>query len=774
MRAKPFKIIRAWKYTTESFRNLHIDGEQELEYGKDADGALSGIQGETIFKTIPYDAASEVVQLFLIQASKDGKKPVVEPKACGATTTLRNSGGIDAEETSLEVDAPAKSEDFRAGSIVKFDGSDELLTIESIQTNTPISGRDTWTVRRGDHGTTAESHAAESLARLMCVNAAMVEARLSGTIDTALPDAASRFEVGAVESAKGGLAVKFILWVPTVNIADLIAWEVQIRDSDAGLWPDDLENTLNIRGIQAQGTARVKHGTNSFVTSAALNTAWSNQKLVYTHEGVDLATGEVNFPKTYILGNITDNGDGTFTVEVKGGDKVLQTSNGSPKTINFIIFDQWTKPPDSELERWEVGTLQNFKADPTATVSRQVPLVGGAFYRARWVNRKFGAGPWIYWDGVDGSTVKADASTLLPTLMDGAFLLDNSVPAEKIIGGVGGKAIASDIVFTAVDHRRFTWGAATVKFEDGSTESINLGDSGNLLTNTTYWIVKILGDPALLITTNFADAVGSDRVQIALAVTTSNTDEFVSVVSPFIQGQVISAALGVFGKLSSISAQLGEIETGEVAVNGSLTFHDGADILFLNSSDSNASALIFREDGGTFEAALFNRVGTEVIELVPKDDNRGRLELGDADSRWNSIILGAVLNVRPATDGTVNFGISSLRWDIIFANTLNLGGGNLVSIGDIELDSISKDGAGTIVFNDPVRMFNISSGSGMTFDINGSQSYLFEVGGTVELHLTSSVFTMFSGVAMPNLPTSDPGVAGRLWNDGGTVKVSAG
>ena len=40
--------------------------------------------------------------------------------------------------------------------------------------------------------------------------------------------------------------------------------------------------------------------------------------------------------------------------------------------------------------------------------------------------------------------------------------------------------------------------------------------------------------------------------------------------------------------------------------------------------------------------------------------------------------------------------------------------------------------------------------------------------------LTSNGVTSFSNasVSMANLPTSDPGVPGRLWNDTGTVKVS--
>ena len=42
--------------------------------------------------------------------------------------------------------------------------------------------------------------------------------------------------------------------------------------------------------------------------------------------------------------------------------------------------------------------------------------------------------------------------------------------------------------------------------------------------------------------------------------------------------------------------------------------------------------------------------------------------------------------------------------------------------------------------------------------------------------LTASGVTSLTNasISMTALPTSDPGVAGRLWNDAGTVKVSAG
>ena len=55
-------------------------------------------------------------------------------------------------------------------------------------------------------------------------------------------------------------------------------------------------------------------------------------------------------------------------------------------------------------------------------------------------------------------------------------------------------------------------------------------------------------------------------------------------------------------------------------------------------------------------------------------------------------------------------------------------------------------------------------------------------GGAVAVNLTVSADQTITGaktlsnavVKMTNLPTSDPGVAGQLWNSSGTLKISAG
>lgn len=60
----------------------------------------------------------------------------------------------------------------------------------------------------------------------------------------------------------------------------------------------------------------------------------------------------------------------------------------------------------------------------------------------------------------------------------------------------------------------------------------------------------------------------------------------------------------------------------------------------------------------------------------------------------------------------------------------------------------------------------------MEIDSDGSLALVADEG--VSIAGTSGTTLSDASIRMTNLPTSDPGVAGRLWNDAGTVKISAG
>ena len=81
---------------------------------------------------------------------------------------------------------------------------------------------------------------------------------------------------------------------------------------------------------------------------------------------------------------------------------------------------------------------------------------------------------------------------------------------------------------------------------------------------------------------------------------------------------------------------------------------------------------------------------------------------------------------------------------------------------------------GTTTFSGPVV-----SNNGFVGDVTGNVTG--NVTGTTTgpvaattLSASGAVSLTNAAISMSALPTSDPAVAGRLWNDAGTLKVSAG
>lgn len=74
----------------------------------------------------------------------------------------------------------------------------------------------------------------------------------------------------------------------------------------------------------------------------------------------------------------------------------------------------------------------------------------------------------------------------------------------------------------------------------------------------------------------------------------------------------------------------------------------------------------------------------------------------------------------------------------------------------------------------------IRQASARTFQIygNSTSDYLAQItnvgGGRYDLEVGGNVTISGASVTMAALPTSDPVVAGRLWNNGGVVNVSSG
>ena len=162
-----------------------------------------------------------------------------------------------------------------------------------------------------------------------------------------------------------------------------------------------------------------------------------------------------------------------------------------------------------------------------------------------------------------------------------------------------------------------------------------------------------------------------------------------------------------------------------------------------------------------------------------------RIDIDNIAISGNGIIAtnsGGGININPNATGQVTIGGTVvqvpglLAVDVLRATSnLYLGADALITTEASNADiNIEADGTGS-VYVDQIRVKN----NNITTHISNANLELNTDGtGTIELQTSTNVTGNLSvsgaQVSFTNLPTSDPAVAGRLWNDSGTVKISAG
>ena len=96
---------------------------------------------------------------------------------------------------------------------------------------------------------------------------------------------------------------------------------------------------------------------------------------------------------------------------------------------------------------------------------------------------------------------------------------------------------------------------------------------------------------------------------------------------------------------------------------------------------------------------------------------------------------------------------------------------SITSTGDVNIGAVTA----SAILMDPVNIRSadglVIGGAGDTFTTSGPANK-FTVGGEGALSMSGSLTVHGSQINFTNLPTSDPGVAGRLYNSGGVVKIS--
>jgi hypothetical protein len=108
------------------------------------------------------------------------------------------------------------------------------------------------------------------------------------------------------------------------------------------------------------------------------------------------------------------------------------------------------------------------------------------------------------------------------------------------------------------------------------------------------------------------------------------------------------------------------------------------------------------------------------------------------------------------------------KWYDTLTNALEVVG-DISATGNIRSSRFEIDGATEYIDKALGNLFIVTTGD---LAVQPGTGKALKVDGTIEA--TSNLKIEGSQVDFTNLPTSDPGVAGRLWNDSNTVKISAG
>ena len=661
MRSKPIKVIGGWKYRFESPNHWRQSVVKDVDYGDDVNAVLAGIQNKLSIPVTKFDPASERIDTFCIAVSDKGKRKRVRLIEFPATSTLQTSGGVDSDDVIWLVANPTTSTDFNVGDFFKIE--DEICQITAI---TPGSPNDTWTVRRGEHGTTGAAHTQSTVVRRLdwSIAKGYKEIVLSGSPETIKPGAAPRLVVLAPSDANGNRLI-VELRRPTTGSRTLRKYQIQVATA---LWDTDAtdagtEDTTTLKGILAEASdGIITQGGQTLTTATDLTAAGVLAgHFVYTHEGKNNATGEIDFGKAWVVDTVTDNGDSTWTITLAGDDSFFLSSGEQSTTTNFICASGWQGAPTDFVANM-VGPVPKSwngeSGDPTEQVIIENQQIGAdqtVYVRIRWWNLN-GTGPWLYWDGTTGTTTQASAVTIAPVGMGSGGILDNAITNLKVAAGAIGNA---ELAALAVDAAKLASGAVTgPKIAAGAVAAGAIAAGAIIAGKIAAGVITATEMSANSIDTSqlVADAIDVKHTIIGSVFKTAGSGKRIEEDST--NGlRAFDSAGNVWLQIPLSTTGTGEIQVTRLkrisSVLGTFGIYgrgsgDGILIASRDSADSSRQSISI-EDGAsgivglnTANTRRFQVDDTEIkcmngVDLIPSGSGDGDEFLGSGSAYWNRV-----------------------------------------------------------------------------------------------------------------------------------------
>ena len=256
-------------------------------------------------------------------------------------------------------------------------------------------------------------------------------------------------------------------------------------------------------------------------------------------------------------------------------------------------------------------------------------------------------------------------------------------------------AWTTDIKVRPVDHDTIQWDAGSVEFSDGESQAIANGTSPRTLSpasnNGVWYVYKRFASSALGFTQNFSTAIGSDRIQLGIIVTSADTNNMATVlIKGDSGGPHISAQSIAVNVLSAITANLGEVTAG--IITGVL----------IRTSESGRRVQISSADTVDF----YNEDGIKVGDLDVASAIGPILQIPHillrslGETRHLSLASEHAIGLYPSGgDGTGTFENGKV---VGIAGNLSVSGD--IRAGNVDLDSLSKRGTGSISVDSPLTL----------------------------------------------------------------------
>ena len=430
----------------EVYYKLRTDKIQEARLGttlvgEDSNAVLAGKQNEGKFP-LEFDPANEIYDLFYRPLNENGEGPTIAFNKTLVRVKLYRS--ISLLDKSFRVEDPANMDSFRVGNPIQIGG--EILIVSKVAAGNPRTTTYLEVENRGDHGTDAETHNQGATVILLRYSVPHNAIKLDGFLDSGLPLRVVKFLLGDTIGPLGN-GIEVEVQLPDRQIKTLRTLQLQLSTE---LWPENLSNVTGLKGIRAKDSdGVVAQGGTSLTTQSSLQGFAG--KYLYTHEGIDLVTGEITFGRCVVIGSVTDNVDGSWTAEVTGDwlFRLRSGEEGASGIVNWIVADDWLTPGNTPT--WvadnlsEIRGFTGFPGDPAVLNTHRVTIITGAsvFGRCRLANWQ-GVGPWTYWDGVYGSSNRAGAVLFEPGKMQPEAF-------EGVLSGLDGSGLEFVFQRTATD-----------------------------------------------------------------------------------------------------------------------------------------------------------------------------------------------------------------------------------------------------------------------------------------------------------------------------------